>query len=286
MNRFERSSVIAVLLVTGLAYGLWAPHRAQWVPWAFTWLLAMVIIGALIWFLKRQNKEIPDSPATTMPIAAREEWAHEIRTPLMHITLYLHQLRQAVPAESEAAIDQLETELNRVGQLLESMSLLSQRPDHVAREPLRLDLWIQDMLPLYLEAGQTLGHPIKSHLTPVSPILCREDHLRQILSNLLSNSFRYAEVDGPVDLAVYPDGPLWVALRIANPSPPPSVDPPLLTQPFVRGHDTHDGSGLGLSVIHHLMTTAGGHMNIRYHDGIFSVDLLFPRHLPPTAQSG
>lgn len=282
MTKPERSLIITFLLALGLAYGIWAPPRKEWLVWAGTWLVAVALAGLAAWAARQWRPDREPEAGIAVPGVSRAQWAHEIRTPLMHIGLYLRQLRASIPTEAQGAVDELEAELARVGDLLESMSLLSQRHGESNDVPIYLNQWIGDALPLYREAAQTLGHELETHLAEVPLVRLRADHLKHILSNLLSNSFRHAEPHSVIRISVQPDGPLWVSLRASNPSAPPTCDPERLVEPFVRGSDAEaaSSSGLGLSVVDHLVRAAGGRVRIEWKDGIFEVVLMFPRVLP------
>ncbi|MCL5116677.1 MAG: HAMP domain-containing histidine kinase [Firmicutes bacterium] len=200
----------------------------------------------------------------------------------MHISLYLQQLRRELPQNAEPAMDHLESEIEiaRVQQMMESMSLLSQDPGSLTPEILHLDQWLRDLLPLYQEAAETLGCSFETRLDASSSIRASDSALRQIFSNLISNAFRYAVPASAIHVSVVQDGPLWVALSVANPSTPPTVDPLLLAQPFVRGANDREGTGLGLAVVENLCQAMGARFSCRYAEGIFSARVLLPRATP------
>jgi signal transduction histidine kinase len=270
MTAKERSLLLVVFLITGLAYGLWAPRHHWWL-WLTTWIGAWVLTLLVVWIWSRQ-RGAPSSPADQSP---QGEWLHEIRTPLTHVGLYLHQLRSVVPDTSQDAVDALQAELERVHGLLESLSVLSASGAARDAEPLRLNAWLTPALSLYRDVALTLGHALVTDIQPAPPIRAHEADLRQILANILSNAFRYAIPESPVTVTLGPDGPLWVHLTVSNPSPAILGDPDALLLPFVHGSD--EGSGLGLAVVNRLMHSMHGRVHLTYRGGEFSIRLLWPR---------
>lgn len=283
MTKPERSMLITAFLATGLAFGMWAPARPDWPLWLITWLGADGLVLAVWWGRKKRRAE---SPIPVQPIPSETaEWVHEIRTPLMHIGLHIRQLRKTVPHESLSSLDRLEEELARVGQLLESLSILSQDAASYHDVPIRLDRWLQETLPLYRETADTLSHPLIEDIAAVSAIMARESTLHQILSNLLANAFRYAQPASSIRLALYQDGPLWVAFELSNPSIEPKVDVNYLSHPFVRGQESPDGAGLGLTVVERLTQAMGGRMHLTFDRNIYTVQLVWPRYGGPVDNS-
>ncbi len=282
MTRRERSRAIILLLIAGVGYALWPPRPHSWWLWLLTW---MGVLGASLVVLWRWGKSEPDPSPPRLPARDRtqQEWAHEIRTPLMHVQLYVQQLRRAAPAGQMEALDGLEAELTRISQMMESMSVLSQGSGRTATEVLDLQAWLDESLPLYREAADTLGFALQVMMEAVSPVRANVRDLRQVLSNGFSNAFRYGDPDTAITVRLAPDGPLWVALTVTNASGPPAVPLRDLTQPFVRGHEDGFGTGLGLSVVSRLMESMGGRVVCRYLDGCFQLQLLFPRVTAPVA---
>lgn len=279
MTRRERSLAVILLLIAGAGYALWPPHPHSWWLWLLTW---MGVLAASLMVLWRWSKAGSDLSPKPLPARDRtqQEWAHEIRTPLMHVQLYVQQLRQAVPEGHMEALDELEAELTRISQLMESLSVLSQESGRPATDLVDLQAWLADSLPLYREAADTLGFELQVAMELVSLVRVDVRDLRQVLSNGFSNAFRYGEPETAITVRLAPDGPLWVALTMTNASAPPTAPLQDLTQPFVRGYEGGPGTGLGLSVVSRLMEGMGGRVVCRYLDGQFQLHLLFPRAMP------
>lgn len=276
MHKSPRMLVVGLMLVTGLAYGIWPPPSRYWAPWLATWLGALALSLGMLWIYGKARRETDAERTPVIPIPDRAAWAHEVRTPLMHMALYLQQVRQTLPLEAEPAMDHLEMELARISQMMESMSLLNQATQDIHLEPLEIADWLTHSLPLYREAAETLGFTLTSDIQPAGTIMGSATALAQILSNLISNAFRYALPGSTIRVTLAPDGPFWMALGVANPSSVPQVEPILLTQAFVRGSTGRDGSGLGLSVVAHIADSMGGRIHCRYQSDTFQTEVVLP----------
>lgn len=118
---------------------------------------------------------------------------------------------------------------------------------------------LQDCGPLALEAGQDLQLEL-----PESPIYLNGDPVRltQIFSNLLTNACKYTPCGGRVWLSVAPqDDQVTVEVRDTGAGIPPDMLEKIFDM-FTQVHPdlerSHEGLGIGLSLVRHLVELHGG----------------------------
>jgi len=85
--------------------------------------------------------------------------------------------------------------------------------------------------------------------------------LQQAVTNVLSNAVHHTSPGGRISLTIVP-GPERVALRVADTGDgiPPELLPHIF-EPLMRtlhGESTHDGAGLGLTLVRHIIELHGG----------------------------
>ena len=105
---------------------------------------------------------------------------------------------------------------------------------------------------------------------------------RQLLRNLVSNAIKYGKSDAPVRVVLTREE-ADVRIEVVNRGP--AIEGSALDQifdPLTRGppqrHDTDDGVGLGLYIVHEVARAHGGEVHVRSdkEETVFAVRL--PRH--------
>ncbi len=102
--------------------------------------------------------------------------------------------------------------------------------------------------------------------------------LKQILLNLVNNAFKYTN-EGKVDVLLYRSGmDHWVMQVSDTGIGIPEAAKQSIFEPFVQipGKDSRDGSGLGLSIVKHLVQLMDGKIDLQSKEGqgsTFSVTL-------------
>lgn len=191
--------------------------------------------------------------------------SHELRTPLTSLRGYADLFRYAAanePAEREAHLEKMRFEAARMSLLLDDLLLLARLDSAEVETPLRLET--VDLVSLASDAASAFvaaypGHPLTTDFGD-GPIVLRADpmRLRQVMDNLLTNAAVHTPSGTPVSLSVFPSG---VTITDAGPGIP-LADQARIFDRFYRVDDSRarnrGGSGLGLAVVHSLVTAHGG----------------------------
>lgn len=210
------------------------------------------------------------------------EVAHELNTPLSNILGYAQSaLPRAKDAEVREALDTIQTQARRAGQILRDMLTAARAP---APSLQLLDLaqlaaaFVRLFTPLARKQGAAIlldAHgPVSVHADPA--------RVEQILFNLVSNAVqagarvvRLNVVDGqrPV-LVVADDGPgLPKTVRLR------------LFEPFVTTKPAGQGTGLGLAISQRLAREMGAQLSLEQSEAGCRFELVFPPPCSPEEQS-
>lgn len=189
--------------------------------------------------------------------------SHELRTPLTNLQGYLEALRDGVIPPDPATFDSLREEVDRLGRLAASLSVLAgEDRTPGAAGTVDLDVLVRVSTDLVAPALARRAIALEVATEPGLVVRARSDELTQVVANLLQNAARYTPAGGRVRVAAEraPDG---VVVRVANSGPGiPPEDLPRVWERFYRVEKSRDrargGAGVGLAIVKQLVEDAGG----------------------------
>ncbi|WP_433300470.1 sensor histidine kinase [Actinoplanes sp. CA-030573] len=219
--------------------------------------------------------------------------SHELRTPLAAIRGYAELSRRSrAPISEEVAhvLGRVESEAKRMTLLVEDLLLLARldagRP--LAHDPVDLTMLVVDAMSDAHAAGP--GHVWQLDV-PEEPVSVIGDgaRLHQVLANLLANARTHTPDGTTVTVSVRADQESAVLqVRDGGPGIPAELQPHIFER-FARGDSSRSraagSTGLGLSIVHAVVTAHRGHVSVRSVPGetVFTVVLpLVPPALVPT----
>lgn len=217
-----------------------------------------VMLGALQESLDRERQFVGDA-------------SHELRTPLtlLRSRIQLTRRRGRTLAEHEAALDELAVDVDRLADLAEQLLELDRESASSYWSTERTDLVGVAQREV---AGWHAAHPdrvadvvLEASTGPVLVPFDGHVHAR-IVSNLLGNALVHGTP--PAGVGVRRDSG-YAVLSVTDHGP--GMPPDLLdraTRRFTRAPEARSrpGSGLGLALVEHLVTRAGGEVRL-CHDG-------------------
>jgi signal transduction histidine kinase len=191
--------------------------------------------------------------------------AHELRSPLTNMRTEL-EVAQRLPDTTDwpALTDDLLTDVDRLGRLVNDLLLLARADDGSARAPTGRSEPV--------ELGQLLGevaarYPKVWYERPAVPLRIRgeRDAIGRVVANLLDNAVRHAAAE--VRLTVAADG-AYQMISVSDDGPGiPAADRERVFDRFTRLDDARardaGGSGLGLAIVRELVRRHGGTVALR-----------------------
>jgi PAS domain S-box-containing protein len=193
--------------------------------------------------------------------------AHEINNPLESVTnlLYILQSRP-LDAECHALVSTAQEELARVSQI--ATHTLRFHKQSTRRTQLDLKALSDSVLALYRARLKSSGITAINESYVVSPLLCFEGELRQILINLVANAFDAMRSGGRLilrnrDVTLWPSGLKGVRITVADTGS--GIDEAALPHIFEPFFSTKGigGTGLGLWIAHELIEKNQGTIQVR-----------------------
>jgi signal transduction histidine kinase len=187
--------------------------------------------------------------------------SHQLRTPLSAIRLRLDLLRDESGPAAEEDLAAVATEIDRLSRLVDGLLSVAraEQADSIP-EPVDLVGVVSERRSAWEPVATERHVAIDVDTDPVTT-LAMPDHLEQVLDNLIANALDAVDSGGHIVLACAPAKGRAV-LRVIDDGP--GMSETQKQQAFHRfaGGSTSGGAGLGLAIVHRLVTSDGGTVRI------------------------
>jgi signal transduction histidine kinase len=197
--------------------------------------------------------------------------SHELRTPLTAIRGHVEALREGVASDPEvraASLDMIASETARLERLVGDVLDLAKLEAHrftLLSEEVDMSRLCEQAYAAFGEEARRRRIDYEKRFEASPTIVTDGDRVLQIISNLLSNAFRWTPDGGKVELELAAtNGRISVAVA----SPGPGVAPDereRIFRPFWSRDDS--GTGLGLAIAHELAAALGGSIRLESEAG-------------------
>jgi signal transduction histidine kinase len=187
--------------------------------------------------------------------------AHELRTPLTTMSgvaaTFAAHWGEMSAEQVQESIDALGRQGERARTLIENLldlAKLERGTAEIKLEPVALGVAVKRSMEV---APEPEGKTVEVDVDDQATVLADPDRLEQVLTNLLTNAYRYGgeriKIEGAMSLN-------QVLLSVSDDGPGVPEDlAPNIFQPLTRGRDSRGiGSGLGLAIVQRLVEAFGG----------------------------
>jgi signal transduction histidine kinase len=197
--------------------------------------------------------------------------SHELRTPLTAIRGHVEALREGIAADPivrAASLDMIASETARLERLVGDVLDLAKLEAHrftLLTEEVDMERLCEQAYAAFGEEARRRGIDYERRFDASPTIESDGDRVLQIISNLLSNAFRWTPDGGKVELELAAsNGQVSVAIDDSGPGVAPA-ERERIFRPFWSRDDS--GTGLGLAIAHELAAALGGRIELESHPG-------------------
>ena len=189
--------------------------------------------------------------------ATMADVSHQLRTPLAALRLRLDLLSQDSDEATVSELAGAQDEIVRLSRLVDGLLAVA-RAESVVVEP--VDISVNEVVHDRAAAWRPVAEERDVGLATrcAGQVVARlgEGHLEQILDNLLANALEAVPAGGHVRVSAAPTGQ---GIRVTVADNGPGMSPQQQQAAFRRfASTTPGGAGLGLAIVHRLVTSNGG----------------------------
>lgn len=193
------------------------------------------------------------------------DMAHELRTPLTtlktHVEAFIDGIWDPTPERFEAFYEEIER-MTKMVDNLRNLAKLEQSNLNLNKDKINISDEIAKIVdtfePLYIKKN----YELTSSITPEIVALIDKDKFKQIMNNLLSNSFKYLKPNGKVHVVLQKEKQKIIIKVIDNGIGIPEKDVPYIFERFYRTDLSRNkntgGSGIGLTITKAFVDVHGG----------------------------
>ena len=166
-------------------------------------------------------------------------------------------LTQDSDAETAEELAGAQDEIARLSHLVDGLLALA-RAENVLVEPvsIRVDQVIRDRAAAWRPVAEERGVQLQPSCHGPVPAMAGEGHLEQVLDNLLANALDAVPAGGHVQVSAAAEGE---GAQVVVADDGPGMTPRQQEMAFRRFvSSTPGGAGLGLAIVHRLVTSNGG----------------------------
>lgn len=218
--------------------------------------------------------------------------AHELNNPLAAIMGFSQWLmKKSWPEEDRTALETISHEAERSAKIVKDLLMLARRREAERRTPVNVNDVVGYIVRTRRYALRSAGITCELSLSPALPLVCGDRaQLEQVVLNLVNNAeqalraardadSRRGSRELRIEVRTHREGSA-VLLAVDDNGPGiPEGARSRIWDPFWTTRDEGEGTGLGLSVVHHIVVEHGGTVDVdrsRFEEGGASFRVRLP----------
>jgi signal transduction histidine kinase len=194
--------------------------------------------------------------------------SHQLRTPLAALRLRLENLERDVDEGGRRDLEAALSEVGRLARLVDSLLVLA-RADAAKPAAAAVDLAgvVEERVGHWLLPAEQHGVRLEARVPDATGVLATPGALEQVLDNLLSNALAAAPQGSTIRIEAKAEGGA-ISLHVLDEGPGMTAEQRARAlDRFWRAGPPGTGTGLGLAVVHRLVTADGGTIELREAPG-------------------
>lgn len=198
---------------------------------------------------------------------------HEIKNPLTIMQLGLVNMldKKSLPDDDRHTLERMQTQLNRLRQLVMDLRSLTELEDRmVERSQIDLEIVLQNTIDsLVPDHARQIELSVQRVPWPVGSIIGDTDLLTIAFTNLLNNALKFTPDDGSIRLQIIDNGQQAIIEVADNGIGIPQSEVSRIFDELYRASNAArvSGSGMGLALVHRIVSLHHGDVNIRSREG-------------------
>ena len=212
------------------------------------------------------------------------DMAHELRTPLTTLKTHIEAFIDGIWEPTTERFEIFYEEINRLTKLvdnLHNLAKLEQLNITLSKSEVNLSIELEKIIDTFKPLFNKEHYELNSNITPGINTLIDKDKFKQIMNNLLSNSYHYLKPMGKADVVLVEQNNNIVIQVIDNGIGIPEKDLAYIFERFYRSDLSRDkntgGTGIGLTITKAFVEAHGGKI---YVDSILNEGTTFTIELP------
>ncbi|MGO4752259.1 sensor histidine kinase, partial [Streptomyces sp. 2MCAF27] len=189
-----------------------------------------------------------------------------LKTPLTALRLRLENFEPYLDPRAHGSLEESVGEVERLGRMVQGLLALARLENAATTaEPVDLDAVLTERAAMWEPLAAEQHVAVKVSGVRVGHVWAIPGALEQIIDNLVANALRVSPPGTTITLAHTPGAELHGAeLHVVDQGPGMSAaDRERAFDRFWRASDTHhDGTGLGLPIVRHLVRASGGEITL------------------------
>lgn len=212
-----------------------------------------------------------------------QDISHELRSPLARLNVALEIARNRADAESKPLLDRIESESNRLNEMLSrllTLSKLETGSGSFEKQPLNLTKLTEQVVADADFEAQAAERAVKIVARDDLKVFGNETLLRSAIENVLRNAVKYTAEKTTVEVSLVRDNrDAVISIRDFGPGVPED-ELEKLFRPFYRLQTARDrksgGIGLGLAIAERAVNTHNGEISARNTGDGLKVEIMLP----------